>query len=81
MGEEEGRTLDENARYVRITVRTADGETLNGRVNMAGKDRLSDVFTSEDSPFFVLVDVATEDLGGRTLFVNKHHVVWVETED
>lgn len=67
--------------YVRINVHTTDGMTLNGRVNIAGFDRLSDLFTNEDPPFVVLVDVATENIGGRTLFVNKRHVIWVEPED
>ncbi len=77
--EQEQENLEPN--YVRINVHTIDGATLNGRVNIAGVDRLSDLFTNEDPPFVVLVDVATEHVGGRTLFVNKRHVIWVEPED
>lgn len=65
----------------RINVRTTDGLLVNGKVNIAAKDRVSDLFTNVDDPFLVMTDVRMPEGGNRTLFVNKRHVVWVEPEE
>jgi hypothetical protein len=64
-----------------ITIRTADGSTLSGMINIGEKERVSDVFTKNDNPFVVLFDAATPVGTGRVFFINKSHIVWVEPED
>ena len=69
------------AHYQSISIRTIDGSTVNGRVNIGRKDRVSDLFTKDDSPFIVVVDVFEKDAAGKTRFINKEHIVWVEPEE
>ncbi|OGQ83135.1 MAG: hypothetical protein A2289_02205 [Deltaproteobacteria bacterium RIFOXYA12_FULL_58_15] len=72
---------DFQAKYQRINLKTTDGSTLNGKVNISGSERVSDLFRTGADPFLVMVDVTTGQGSGRTLFINKHHVVWVEPEE
>ncbi len=67
--------------YKKITVRTADGSTLNGKINIGQKQRVSDIFIDSEEQFVVLVDVSLKDSFGKTMFINKRHIVWVEPED
>jgi len=67
--------------YRKVTIRTIDGSTILGKVNIGIKDRASDVFTKADNPFIVLFDVEHKDIVGKVLFVNKNNIVWVEPED
>ena len=70
-----------NTEYRSITVRTTDGSTINGKVNISPDQRVSDLFTRRELPFIVMVDVALKDAVGKTRFINKDHIVWVEPED
>ena len=67
--------------YRAITIKTTDGSTINGKVNLTSKQRVSDLFTEPDSPFIILVDAVTKEGSGKILFVNKEHIVWVEPEE
>ena len=67
--------------YRRITVKTSDGETIQGKVYLKPGTRVSDLFTASDSPFIVLVDALLRAGQDKTLIVNKDHIVWVEPED
>jgi len=67
--------------YRKVTIRTIDGSTILGKVNIGIKDRVSDVFTEADNPFIVLFDVEHKDIAEKVLFVNKNNIVWVEPED
>jgi len=67
--------------YRKVTIRTIDGSTILGKVNIGIKDRVSDIFTKTDNPFIVLFDVEHKDITGKVLFVNKNNIVWVEPED
>lgn len=69
------------ADYKDITIRTSDGSTIHGKVNIAEKNRVSDIFTRSEELFVVMVDVSCENSFGRTLFINKRHIVWVEPEE
>jgi hypothetical protein len=70
-----------NTEYKSITVRTTDGSTINGKVNISPDQRVSDLFTRRELPFVVMVDVVLKDAVGKTRFINKDHIVWVEPED
>lgn len=67
--------------YKKITVKTSDGSTIQGSINVASNQRVSDIFTKSESPFIVMVDVSYRDGVGKILFVNKRHILWVEPED
>lgn len=67
--------------YRKITVKTTDGDTLKGKVNIGIKTRVADLFTRSDEPFFVLSDVEHKQGAKKVLFVNKTAIVWVEPQD
>ena len=67
--------------YKRITLKTSDGETIQGKVYLKSNTRVSDLFTQSESPFIVLVDALLRAGQGKTLIINKDHIVWVEPED
>ena len=67
--------------YRSITIKTTDGSTINGKVNLTSKQRVSDLFTESSSPFLIMVDAVTRDGSGKILFVNKEHIVWAEPEE
>lgn len=77
----EGKEGVHGSDYRTITVRTSDGSTIQGKLNIGGKDRVSDIFTSDEKPFIVMVDVFLRDGQGKVLFINKEHIVWVEPEE
>jgi Family of unknown function (DUF6812) len=64
-----------------IVIRTADGSTIRGRVNLGVKERVSDLFTKSESPFVIVTDATHKEGAGKTLFVNKSHIVWAEPEN
>lgn len=67
--------------YRNVSIRTIDGSTLLGKVNIGIKERVSDIFTKTDNPFIVLFDVELKDGSGKVFFVNKNNIVWVEPEE
>ena len=67
--------------YKLINVKTVDGSVIQGKVNIAGKERVSEIFTSSDKPFIVMVDVRLRSGIAGKLFINKQHIVWVEPKD
>jgi len=69
------------ADYKKITVKTSDGSTIQGKVNVASNQRVSDIFTKSEDRFIVMIDVSYRDGVGKILFVNKRHILWVEPED
>lgn len=67
--------------YRKVTVKTTDGSTMMGSINIGIKDRVSDLFTRSESPFVVLTDVETREGSGKVLILNKTQIVWVEPND
>ena len=67
--------------YRNITIRTTDGSTLLGKVNLGIKERVSDLFTKTENPFIVLFDAEHKEGSGKVLIVNKNHIVWAEPEE
>jgi hypothetical protein len=66
--------------YQWVTIKTSDGSTVQGKVNISPNQRVSDLFNLSQGPFVVLVDAKYNDIQGKTLFINKTHIVWVEPE-
>ena len=79
--ENKGTPMQVDAEYKKITIKTSDGETIQGKVFLKENSRVSDLFTQSESPFIVLVDALLRSGQGKTLVVNKEHIVWVEPED
>jgi hypothetical protein len=71
----------ENTEYRSITVKTTDGSTIQGKVNLANKQRVSDLFTKGTSPFLIMVEVMSKESKGKVMFINKEHIVWAEPEE
>ena len=67
--------------YRHITIKTTEGSTLMGKVNLGIKERVSELFTKTENPFIVLFDAEHKEGSGKVLFVNKNNIVWVEPED
>ena len=67
--------------YKRITIRTTDGTTLSGKVNIGIKERVSDLFTKTETPYIVLLNAEHKDGSGKVLIVNKNHIVWAEPKE
>jgi len=67
--------------YRTVTIKTIDGSTIQGKVNISPNQRVSDLLTLQMGTFLVVVDATYMDCSGKTLFINKTHIVWVEPED
>ena len=67
--------------YKQITIRTSDGATIQGKVNLGSNQRVSEIFTTGNLPFIVVVDAFLREGSGKTLIINKKHIVWVEPEE
>ena len=64
-----------------ITIKTIDGSTIRGNINLGVKERVSDLFTKSANPFIVLTGVTSGGGSRQTLFINKQYIVWVEPEE
>jgi hypothetical protein len=67
--------------YRTVTIKTIDGSTVQGKVNISPNQRVSDLLTLQKGPFLIVVDAGYMDCSGKTLFINKDHIVWIEPED
>ena len=72
---------DYQIEYKNITIKTSDGSTIYGQINIGEKERVFDIFTSNESLFVVMVDVSYKENIGKTIFINKRHIVWAEPDE
>lgn len=72
---------DYQVEYKNITLKTTDGSTIYGQINIGENKRVSDIFTSNKSLFVVMVDVSYKENVGKTIFINKRHIVWAEPDE
>jgi hypothetical protein len=72
---------DYQIEYKNITIKTTDGSTIYGQINIGEKERVSDIFTSNKNSFVVMVDVSYKENVGKTIFINKRHIVWAEPDE
>ena len=72
---------DYQVEYKNITLKTTDGSTIYGQINIGKNKRVSDIFTSNESLFVVMVDVSYKENVGKTIFINKRHIVWAEPDE
>jgi len=71
----------DQANYQTITIMTVDGATIQGKVYIPSSERVSDLFTRSEAQFLVMVEAVSRDVQGKTLFVNKKHIIWAEPEE
>jgi len=64
--------------YRGVTIRTTDGSTFSGKINLSHNKRISDLFKNPGDQFVVLVDVVFRECQEKVVIINKNHVVWVE---
>ncbi len=68
--------------YRNITVKTSDGSTVSGKINITSFPRLSDMLKHTTDKF---ITVSSDKLEGdsptRVTIINKEYIVWAETED
>jgi hypothetical protein len=67
--------------YRTVTIKTIDGSTVQGKVNISPNQRISDLLIQQPGHFMVVVDASYQDGKGKTLFINKAHIIWIEPED
>lgn len=67
--------------YRSVTIRTTDGSTFSGKINLGHNKRISDLFKNSSDQFIVLVDVVYRDGTEKVAIINKQHIVWVEPGD
>jgi hypothetical protein len=67
--------------YRTITIRTSDGTSIHGKVNISPNRRVSELFTLQKGPFVVMVSASYGEVSGKTLFINKEHIIWVEPDE
>jgi hypothetical protein len=67
--------------YRTVSIKTIEGSTVQGKVNISPNQRVSDLLTLHAGPFLIVVDASCMGSTGKTLFINKSHIVWIEPED
>ncbi len=74
-------TDNDQSQYQTITIMTVDGAAIQGKVYIPSEERVSDLFTKNESPFIVMVNAISRDVQDKTLFINKKHIIWAEPEE
>jgi hypothetical protein len=64
-----------------ITVKTVSGSVFEGSINIELQERLSDMFTTQDSDFIILNDVKNDGKEFPVIFINKRQIEWVQPLD
>lgn len=64
-----------------LVAKLTDGSLIHGRTNIRTRNRLSDVLNMEEDPFLVLYDASFAGKAQTTVFINKHHIVWIKPND
>ena len=71
-----GRSM--RVRPVKVLIRTINGETVTGQVNLGNKDRLSDMFLNSDEKFIILLKATCNDESKEIMILNLDYIAWVE---
>ena len=74
-------TKNAQSEYQTITIMTVDGATIQGKVYILAEERMSDLFTKSEASFLIMVNAVSRDVQGKTLFINKEHIIWAEPEE
>ena len=71
-----GRSM--RLRPVKVLIRTINGETVTGQVNLGNKDRLSDMFLNSGEKFIILLKATCNDEPKEVMILNIDYIAWVE---
>ena len=52
-----------------VSIRTADGSMIRGKINLGDNERISDVLVKGDSPYLVVFDATTSSVEAEPLFI------------
>lgn len=81
---EENSELKTEPVSLRVKIKTTDGTTFRGKINIMSEtvpvDRLSDFFIKGEYPFVVLYAVTNQG-ASRVIIINKSQIVWVTPDD
>lgn len=78
------KSKDKKNRIVRIKL--TNGAQINGRINISGYDRLSDLIMDQSNDFLVITGATlynTESenpVKHETMFIGKRYIVWAAPE-
>ena len=64
-----------------IKIVTTDRTQITGVVNKKGLERVSDLFTMDDSPFIIVYRAIAKGKENKSFAVNKNQIIWAELED
>lgn len=64
--------------YKKVTVKMTDGSILKGKINIKDFPRLSMLFKTSPDNFITIVP---EEDSKKGIIINKHYVLWAESED
>ncbi len=69
-----------NVKCREIIIKSSDGLIIRGKINLNAEskpmDRISDVLSQGSSHFITLFDIIQPDNMGKTIILNKHHIIW-----
>lgn len=63
---------------VKVLIRTINGETVTGQINLGNKDRLSDMFLNSSEQFIILLKATCNDEPKEVMILNLKYIAWVE---
>ena len=63
--------------YRMVTIKTIEGSTVQGKVNISPNQRVSDLLAINSGQFLIVVEASFQETQGKTLFINKNHIVWI----
>jgi hypothetical protein len=73
------RRLYKRVKPAKVTIKTIDGDIIEGTVNVGFEQRISDLFANEAKTFMPIFDA--NGVRGNVVIVNKAHIVSVKPEE
>ena len=67
--------------YRAVNIKTSDGLTFTGKINLVHHQRISDLFNDPCTQFIILVDVIKPETLDKPVLINKYNIVWAEPGD
>jgi len=67
--------------YRNATIKTSDGSTVTGKINITSFPRLSDMLKHTTDKFVTVFSEEGEGSPRRATIINREYIVWAETED
>lgn len=68
-------TVDKQVKILLIS-----GETINGKINISGYNRVSDFLLKDESNFLVAYESVVQGIGGKEIIINKNSIITIREE-